>query len=136
MKLVAVYRERFYQWPYSRLLADVQGRLKALRHICSQTESSADYYLQFRLSTATISSGKAAGFKIGVFLQIRPTRIGTAPSSTNLPLLPAQFATLEIEQLPARGQETKKPPLRWLFVFPQTASEPSDFLSNRFSAAR
>jgi hypothetical protein len=27
------------------------------------------------------------------------------------------FATLEIEPPPARGPETQKPPLRWLFVF-------------------
>jgi hypothetical protein len=31
---------------------------------------------------------------------------------------PARFATLEIERFSARGPETQKPPLRWLFSFP------------------
>jgi hypothetical protein len=38
-----------------------------------------------------------------------------------VPYLLVVFARLEIEPPPARGPETQKPPLRWLFVFPRAA---------------
>jgi hypothetical protein len=63
----------------------------------------ADSYLQCGFKTATIS-------------QIRQTRIGT--TSTNLPVIPAQFATLEIEQTSSKRTGNEKATATVAFCIP------------------